>query len=142
MIVTRIACSDAILHQTRQRRQHAHRWVNAACVKITIQHDLTLCDIARQIGDRVGDIVVRHGEDRNLRDRAALSLDNARALIERRKVRIQIAGETLSAGNLTFGGAKFTQRLSVGGHIREDDKDVHAEIKGQIFRSSQRAARG
>ena len=39
-------------------------------VECPVEHDLALGDVAGQIGDRVADVVGRHGQDRQLRDRA------------------------------------------------------------------------
>ena len=102
MVGARVALAYAVLHQTRQRRQDADGRINALVVESPVKHYLTLGYISREVGDGVRDIVVWHGENRYLSDRALLALDYSRALIERCQIGIEVAGETLSAGNLAL----------------------------------------
>ena len=75
MILTRVARTDAVLHQTGQAGQHRNRRIQADGIHAAVQHDLALGDVAGQVGDGVRDIVVWHGENRYLSDRALLALD-------------------------------------------------------------------
>ena len=89
----------------------------------------------------MGHVIVRHGQDRDLRHGTGFAAHHARALVERGKVGIQVARKSLSAGNFAFAGAELTQRLGVRRHVRHDDEDVHPLLEGQIFGGGQRAAR-
>lgn len=50
------ALSDGALHETRQGRQNVDRRVDLPVVQLTIDVDLPLRDVARQVGDRMRDI--------------------------------------------------------------------------------------
>lgn len=43
-------------HQTRQRRKNVNGRVDALVVELTVNEDLTLSNVASQVGNRVGDI--------------------------------------------------------------------------------------
>ena len=83
-----------------------------------VQNDLPFCDISRKVGDRVGDIVVWHGENRYLGHGAVASLYDARALIDGGQLAVKVAWIAFSGGNLAFGRGYLTKRLRVGRHIR------------------------
>ena len=87
------------------------------------------------------DIVVGHRENRHLCDRTAAALNDARALVKRREVGIQIPRKALAPGDFALGGAELAQRLAVGGDIGHDDQHVHPALKRKVFRHSQRTAR-
>ena len=135
MILPREALADAVLHQPRKAGQHTDWRIDALAVKRTVEDYLPLGDIARKVGHGVGNIVVGHGEDRYLSDRALAALYHARPLIERGKGGVKVARVALPARDLALGGAEFTQRLAVGRHIRHNDEDMHILLKRQIFRS-------
>ena len=69
MIRMRVLAAGAVLHQPRQARQHVDRRIDAAPVEIARQHDLPLGDVAGEVGDRMADVVGRHRQDRELRQR-------------------------------------------------------------------------
>ena len=92
-----VALADAVLHQTGQRRQNRDRRIDTALLQTSVQNDLTFGDIACQVRDRVGDIVIRHGQDRELRHAALNAFNDACTLIERCEIGIEIAREALSA---------------------------------------------
>jgi hypothetical protein len=48
--------SNSRLHESGERGQDVDRGVNLLVVELTVDEDLTFCDITSQIGDRVGDI--------------------------------------------------------------------------------------
>ena len=142
MVFAGITLANAVLHQARKAGQHADGRVDALLVQIAVQHNLPLGDIARQVGDGVGDIIVRHGENGNLRYAAAAPGNDTRALVQAGKVGIQVPGVALAPRNFALGRGKFAQRLGIAGHIRHHHKDMHAFFERQIFRCCQRAARG
>ena len=137
-----VALADAVFHQTGQAGQHVDGRIDAGLVQIPVQHDLHLGDLAGQVRDGVGDVVVRHGQDGDLGDAAAAALDDARPLVEAGEVRVEIAGITLAAGDLALGGGELAQGLGIAGHVGHDHQHVHILLKGQVLRRRQRAARG
>src|SRR5699024_1106040 len=137
-----IPFSDTVLHQTGQRREDVDRRIDGLSVERTVKHDLSLRDISSQVRDRVSDIVVRHGKDRKLCHGAFHALHDAGALIDRRQLAVQIAREAFTAGDLSFGGGDLTHCLGERSHIRQDDKDMHVLLKGQIFGHCKRHLRG
>ena len=78
----REALARAVLHESGEGRQDAHRRVDALLRQLAREDYLTLGDIAREVGDGVRDIVARHGEDGHQGDAARLSPDEPRALID------------------------------------------------------------
>lgn len=48
--------ADSRLHESGQGGQDVDRGVDLLVVELTIDEDLSLCDIARQIRNRVGDV--------------------------------------------------------------------------------------
>ncbi len=140
MILPGKALADAVLHQPGKRGQHADGRIEPLLVHIPIEHNLSFGDISGQVRDRMGDIVVWHGQDRRLGDAARLALQHSGPLIEGSQIGIEVGGIPLSAGDFIFGGGKFPQSLAIGGHIRHNDQNVHSIGKGQIFRRRQGAA--
>lgn len=103
MIRPCISFADAVLHKSRQRRQYADGLrIKALTLKRSVQNDLTLGDIAREVGYRVCDIVVRHGENGDLSYGTRVTVDHTCTLIQRSKVGVQISGITLTAGISPF----------------------------------------
>ena len=66
MILPGIPFTDTVLHQTGQRRQDTDRRIHRLAMQIPIQHDLPFRNVAGQIRDRMGNIVIGHGQDRQL----------------------------------------------------------------------------
>ena len=142
MVGAGVSLTNAILHQTGKRGQHRDRRINTRLVELAVEDDLPLGDIAGQVRNRVGDIVVGHGQDRHLRDRAGTPLHDPGPLIERREVGIEVAGKPLSPGDLPLGGGELAQRLAVGGDVGHDDQHMHPPFEGEVFRNCQRTAGG
>ena len=94
VVLARPPLADALVPQARQRREHVDRRVDALPVQRAVEDDLALGDVAGEVGDRMRLVVVGHGDDRDLRDRAALALDAAGALVERREVGVEIARDS------------------------------------------------
>ena len=124
MIFPGHALSDGGLHETRQRRQHVHGRVNLPVVQLAVDVDLPLGNVAGQIGDGMGDVVVGHGQDRDLGDRSVPALDASRPLVDGGQVGVHVTRETTAAGHLLTGGRHLAQRLGVRGHVGEDDQHV------------------
>src|SRR5699024_6900139 len=134
MILSGITFADAVLHQTGQRRKNAYRRIDRLAVKLSVKYDLSLGDISRKVGDGMGDIIVRHGQDGDLGDRSCSAPDDSRALIKSGELTVQISGISFTGGDFSFGGGNLTHGLAEGGDIRQDDQDVHAFFKSQILR--------
>ena len=102
MILAGVTFANTVLHQAREAGQHADGRVNALLVQIAVQHNLPLGDITCQVGDGMGDVVVRHGKNRDLRHAAAAPGNDARALVQAGEIGIQVAGVALAPGNFAL----------------------------------------
>lgn len=49
---------NSFLHETGQGGKHVNGRIDLFVVELTIDEDLSFCDVAGQIGDRVSDVVV------------------------------------------------------------------------------------
>ena len=137
MIFSGISLTDTILHQTGQRRQYVDRWINRLSVKLSVQNDLTFGDIPGQVRNRVGDIVVWHGQDRNLRNRPGAALYDTGTLIKGGQFTVEVTRITFTGRNLTLGGRYLSHRLTERSDIGEDDQNMHTFFKSQIFGGGQ-----
>ncbi len=72
-------------------------------MQLPLDVDLSLGDVASQIGDRVSDIVIRHSQDRNLRDRAVSTGHTTCPLVDCRQICVHITWETSAARHLLTG---------------------------------------
>ena len=124
-----------VLHQTGQRRKNAYRRIDRLAVKLSVKYDLSLGDISRKVGDGMGDIIVRHGQDGDLGNRSCSAPDDSRALIKSSELTVQISGISFTGGDFSLRGGNLTHGLAEGGDIRQNDQDVHAFFKSQILRS-------
>ena len=59
MILTGPAGSDALVLQTRERGQHVDRRGYALAVELTRENDLTLGDVAGEVGDGMDAVIKR-----------------------------------------------------------------------------------
>ena len=105
--------TNRTLHQSRQGREDVDRWVDLSVVQLTVHKDLSLGDVPRQIWDRVRDIydiitrseqtehekdqhegskrtIVRHSENRNLRDGSIAALYTTCAFVYGRQVSVHV----------------------------------------------------
>ena len=141
MILSGVTLTDTILHQSGQRRQNIDRRINCLAVKLTVQNDLTLGDVSGQVRDRVGDIVVGHGQNRDLGYRTVHTLHDTGALIKSSQFTVQITRITFSGRNLSFGGGNLTHGLGERSHIGKNYQDMHAFLKSKVLSGSQRYLR-
>mmetsp|Transcript_49833 Transcript_49833/g.112073 ORF Transcript_49833/g.112073 Transcript_49833/m.112073 type:complete len:211 (-) Transcript_49833:874-1506(-) len=100
VVAARHALTDGGLHQTRERWQHVDWRVHLPVVQLPVDVNLTLSDVAGQIRNRVGDIVVGHSEDGKLGDRSRAALHPASALIDASQVGVHVAGVATTTGHL------------------------------------------
>ncbi len=134
VVFTRKAFPDAVLHQTGEGGKHVDGRIDALAVQHAVKNDLAFRDVACKVRDGVGDIIVGHGQDGDLGDRSGAAFHNARAFIKGGKLAVQIARVAFSGGDLALGGGDLTHCLAVGGDVRQDDQNMHALFKGQVFR--------
>ena len=90
----------------------------------------------------MGLIVFRHGQNRDLGNRALLAYHTARPFVHAGQVGVQVAGISTAARDFLTGSGHFTQSFCIVGNIREDNQHVHALLISQILCSSQCHTRG
>src|SRR5579871_1144107 len=103
VVAARPSLSNAVTHQAGQRGQDIYRRIDSSAIEITLQDNLALGDVSGQVRNRMGYVVIGHGENRDLSYRAGLALDSSGALIERRQITVEVAGIALAARDLTLG---------------------------------------
>ena len=111
--------------------------MDALAVQSAAQDDLALGDIACQVGDGVGLVVLRHGQNGDQGNGAGIAQTASGPLVQRSQVSIQVAGEAAATGDLLLGGGDLTQSLSVVGDVGHDDQHLHPLFKGQILSGGQ-----
>ena len=134
MILPGLALADALVLQTGQGREHVHRRGQALAVQVPAQNDLALGDVAGQIRDGVGHVVLGHGQDGDHGDGALVVPDTARPLIHGGQVRVHVARVAAAPRHLLAGRGDLPQGLGIVGDVGDDDQHVHAQIVGQILR--------
>src|SRR6266487_4062251 len=82
VVLPRPVLADPGVHEPREGRQRVDRRVDALAVQLPVHGDLALGDVAGQVRDRVGPVVVGDRHDRDLRDRTRPAVDAARALVD------------------------------------------------------------
>ena len=133
VVRSRHTLADGVLHETRQRWQHVDWWVDASPEHVSVDVDLALRDVARQVGNWMCDVVVRHRQDGQLRDGALLAVDSTGTLVDGRQIGVHVTGVASTARHLLSGSGDLTQGVGVGRHIGEDGKDVHLLLVGQVL---------
>mmetsp|Transcript_26497 Transcript_26497/g.99679 ORF Transcript_26497/g.99679 Transcript_26497/m.99679 type:complete len:242 (-) Transcript_26497:968-1693(-) len=94
------ALADGGLHQPREGRHHVDGRVHLGVVKLPVDVDLPLRDVAGEVGDGVGDVVVGHGQNGQLGDGAVAAADAASSLVDGGEVGVHVAGVGATAGHL------------------------------------------
>lgn len=140
MVLTGHALADGRLHQTRQRWQHVDWWVDLSVVQLTIDVDLALGNVTGQIGNGMGNIIVRHGQNGDLGDGSVASLHTTGTLVDGGQIGVHVTGETTTTGHLLTGSRHLTQSLGVRGHVGKDDEHVLLALVGQELGGSQSQA--
>ena len=59
-------------------------------MQLPVNIDLTLCDVASQVGDWMCNVIVGHGQNRQLRDRTLAPLNAPRTLVDSGQVSIHV----------------------------------------------------
>jgi len=76
------ALANSRLHQPRERWQHVNGRVDLLVVQLTIDEDLSFCDVPGQIWDGMVDIIIRHRENGQLGDGPVGALNSSCALVD------------------------------------------------------------
>ena len=137
MILPGAAHADALVLQTGQGGQHVHGGIDALAEQLPAQDDLPLGDIAGQVGDGVGLVVLGHGQDGDEGDGALLAHLAAGPLVDGGQVGVQVARIAPAARHLLLGGRHLTEGLGVVGDVGEDDQHVHILLEGQVLRGGE-----
>mmetsp|Transcript_75879 Transcript_75879/g.180300 ORF Transcript_75879/g.180300 Transcript_75879/m.180300 type:complete len:235 (+) Transcript_75879:81-785(+) len=94
------ALANTRLHQSTKRWQHIDGWVDLPVVQATVDEHLSLCDVAGEVRDRVGDVIVWHCENWELGDSAVASLDTSCTFIDGRQVGVHVTWVTTATRHL------------------------------------------
>ena len=125
--------SDTVLHQSRQTRQSIDGGIDTLRMHLAVEDDLSFGDIPGQVRDRVGDIIIGHGKDRQLCDGTAASDDLTAAFVQFGKIAVQIPGIPLSRRNLPSQRAYLSEGLAVVGHVGHDHQYLIPLVEGKVF---------
>jgi len=142
VVLPRMGGADPQVHEPGEGGEDVDRWVDSLPVEFTGDDELTLGDVAREVGDGVGDIVAGHGKDGELGDGALDPVDEPCPLVDRCKVGVHVAGVSTPAGDLLAGRPDLPEGLAVVGHVRQDDENVHREFEGKVLRGGEGESRG
>src|SRR5436305_10696 len=82
VVFAREAFADGGLHETGEGGEHVDGRVDAFVVELAVDEDLAFGDVTCQIGNRVCDVVVGHGQDGNLCDGAIAPFDPASSFVD------------------------------------------------------------
>ena len=83
--------SNAAYHEARQRWKHIDGWVDLSVVELAVHIHLALSDVACQIWDGMGDVIVGHGEDGQLRDGALTALNTPCPLVDGGQISVHVS---------------------------------------------------
>mmetsp|Transcript_17100 Transcript_17100/g.39297 ORF Transcript_17100/g.39297 Transcript_17100/m.39297 type:complete len:306 (-) Transcript_17100:472-1389(-) len=142
VIVSGHTFSDGGLHQTRQRRKNVDRRENTLGVQLTIQVNLSFRNVSGKIGNRVGNIIVRHGKNRKLCNGTISSNNTSGTFVDGGKIGVHITGVTTTSRNFFTSSRDLTKGISVRRHIGKDGKDVQVTFVCKVFGSSESQTRG
>mmetsp|Transcript_62504 Transcript_62504/g.167420 ORF Transcript_62504/g.167420 Transcript_62504/m.167420 type:complete len:421 (+) Transcript_62504:365-1627(+) len=141
VVHSRHSLANTRLHQSGQRRQHVDRRVDLPVVQTAVHKHLPLSNVAGQIWDGVGDVIVGHGQDRELSDRPVPSLDPPCTFVDGGQIRVHVPGVTTTAGHFFSGGGDLSQGVGVRGHVSQDHEDVLLTLVREILGGRQRQSR-
>jgi hypothetical protein len=83
-----LAVCTEMCHSPTQGAKYLNRRVDLAIVQLSIDIDLTFCDVSRQIRNRVRHVVVGHGQDGDLRDGSISTLYSSSSLVDGRQISV------------------------------------------------------
>mmetsp|Transcript_38540 Transcript_38540/g.97013 ORF Transcript_38540/g.97013 Transcript_38540/m.97013 type:complete len:354 (-) Transcript_38540:194-1255(-) len=79
------------------------------------------------------DVIVGHGENRNLCDTSVATVHTAGTLVDGAKIGVHVTGVTTTAGHLLTSGRHLTQRIGITTHVSENDQHVLLGLIGKVF---------
>lgn len=109
MVFSSHTSADGRLHESGQRRQHVDRRIYLSVMQVSVDVYLALSNITGQVGDRVSDIIVRHGKDRQLSDRSVFAVDPSSSLVDCTEISVQVPRIRPSTRYLLSGGGHFSK---------------------------------
>ena len=81
----------------------------------------------------MGNVILWHGQDRNLRHRAFLADQTSSPLIEGGQVSIEVTRIPTTARHFTTSCGNFPQGFTVVGHVSHDNQNVHVLFISQVL---------
>jgi len=114
VILAGASLTNSGLHQTRERWQDVDGRVDTSVVQLTINKDLALGNITRQVRNRVSNIVVGHGQDGDLSNGSVTTVHSSCTLVDGRQVSVHVTGITTSAGHFFSSSGDLTESVTVG----------------------------
>ena len=67
--------------------------IDGLAVQLSLQYDLAFRDISGQVGDGMSDVIIWHGQNRELGYGAVYALYDAGALVDGGKFAVEVSGE-------------------------------------------------
>jgi hypothetical protein len=113
MIQSGPAFTNRTLHKSGQRRQYIDRGVDLLVMELSLEVYLTLCDIPGQIRDRMSDVIIRHGQNRKLRDRPVLPIYSTSPLVNRTQIGVHVPWVGSTTRDLLSGRGDLFERVCV-----------------------------
>mmetsp|Transcript_12769 Transcript_12769/g.19325 ORF Transcript_12769/g.19325 Transcript_12769/m.19325 type:complete len:357 (-) Transcript_12769:206-1276(-) len=135
VIVSGHALADGRFHKTRERREHIDWRVDLSVVDLTIDVNLSLCDVTGQIRNWMCNIIIWHSEDRDLCDGTVTALNTTSTLVDGGKIGVHITWITTTARHLFTGSRHLTQRIGIRRHICKEHKHMLFGLIGEILGS-------
>ncbi|KAH3668808.1 hypothetical protein OGAPHI_002563 [Ogataea philodendri] len=129
--------SNGTLHQSRQGWQHVDRWIYSSVGQLSVHKDLALGNITGQVGNRVSDIVVRHGQNRNLGDRSVSTFNTTGSLVNGGQIRVHVTWVTSSTWNFFSGSRNLSQGVGVRRHVGQDGQNVLLGLVSKVLGGGQ-----
>ena len=105
--------ADSRLHQSGEGRKHVDWRVDLSVVKVSVDEDLSFGDITGQIWDRMGDIIVRHSQNRQLGDGSVLACHSTGSLVDGGQIGVHVTWIRSSTWHFLSCGRDFSQCIGV-----------------------------
>mmetsp|Transcript_13236 Transcript_13236/g.27456 ORF Transcript_13236/g.27456 Transcript_13236/m.27456 type:complete len:441 (-) Transcript_13236:62-1384(-) len=133
MIGTSHAFTNGGLHETGQGGQDVNGREDPLGMQLTIQINLSFGNVSRQIGNGMGNVIIGHGQNGQLRDTSIASHHTSGAFVNGTQIRVHVSGVSTTTGDFFTSGGNFAQGIGVRTHIGQNDQDVQITFVGQIL---------